>query len=262
MMNQHWLAGALLLTLALGCSPSADEGGDSRSNAGTASNGETTSNGETAGDPVAAGILEGRVLFEGDVPPPRKIVVNKDVDHCGKLPAEQQDVVVSSSGGLANVVVEVLAVDAPDEGWTWEHPKDGYALRQKGCAFRPAVVILPAGQELKVFNDDPVSHNINTGEWNFMQSGGDTEPLVRSVSGRQPVRVQCNIHSWMESWIYTVASPLYAVTDEDGNFRVEGVPPGKYRVRAWHPSLRREQESIEFSEDQGVRHEFVFQSPG
>ena len=206
-------------------------------------------------------VLEGRVVFHGPLPPPRKIVATKDVEYCGKHVGERQEVVVSESGGLAGAVVEIRGVDEPEGGWTWEHPDDGYVLRQKGCAFEPYLTVMPDGQQLAVFNDDPVSHNINTGLWNILQAAGSKEPLVRPVGGRRPIRVGCNIHSWMESWIYLVQSPFYAVTSEDGSFRVENVPPGKYRVTAWHPSLRMERASLEFSPAGALEHEFTFESP-
>lgn len=249
----------VLLPLIAGCTTGSTD---------SETSGNPSDNDAVTGEPDApsqetgpAGTLIGRAIFEGKVPEPRSVVITKDVEHCGKFPAEQQDVTVSSSGGLTQVVVEVLNVDEPEDGWQWEQPEDGYAIRQKGCKFDPPLLVLPDGAELKVFNDDPVSHNINTGQWNVMQAGNDDEPIVEKVKSKMPVRVACNIHSWMESWIYTAQSPLYAVTDSEGNFKIEGIPPGKYRVRAWHPNLRRQQESLEFTTENGARYDFVFKSP-
>ncbi len=28
------------------------------------------------------------------------------------------------------------------------------------------------------------------------------------------------------------------MTDDDGAFRIDGIPPGSYKIRAWHEALR------------------------
>jgi hypothetical protein len=122
---------------------------------------------------------------------------------------------------------------------------------------------MPDGAELTVTNDDPVAHNVNTGSWNIMQPAG-SPPIVRKLSGRQPIRVGCNIHSWMEAWVYTVKSPLYAVTGLDGHYAIENIPPGKYRATAWHPylGLQRFRVNIRAGGEGGeVVHDLQYESP-
>ena len=48
----------------------------------------------------------------------------------------------------------------------------------------------------------------------------------------------------MRAWIYTPDNPYYAVVGENGSFRIGGVPPGKYTVKAWHPALGTEKIEI------------------
>lgn len=31
--------------------------------------------------------------------------------------------------------------------------------------------------------------------------------------------------------------PFFAVSDLDGNFKIEGLPPGSYKITAWHEKL-------------------------
>lgn len=206
------------------------------------------------------GVLIGRVVFFGEAPPPRRIQVNKDVKHCGHVKRKSQDVVVSSDGGLSGVVVEIRDVREPAEGWQWQHPKQGYVIRQKGCCFHPQLLVVPNGTELKIYNDDPVSHNINTGQWNILQASG-TEPATKTIRSTDPqfFHVSCNIHSWMESWIYVAASPYHAVTDKDGSFRIDKIPPGKYRVEARHPTRGKKRFRITVQEGKTVEQEVRFE---
>ena len=52
------------------------------------------------------------------------------------------------------------------------------------------------------------------------------------------IPVKCNIHPWMHGYHVVVKGP-YAVTDDNGSFTIENVPPGNYTVTAvagnlWH----------------------------
>jgi hypothetical protein len=38
-------------------------------------------------------------------------------------------------------------------------------------------------------------------------------------------------------WIVVQGHPYYAITDADGAFRLDDIPPGTYRLRAWIPPL-------------------------
>ena len=38
----------------------------------------------------------------------------------------------------------------------------------------------------------------------------------------------------MHSYIGVVDHPYFAVTDKDGNFKISGVPDGKYTIEAFH----------------------------
>ena len=90
--------------------------------------------GAASGD--GGGVLMGRAVFDGSVPPPRKLVIDKDPSHCQHAQGEVQDVVVGKDGALAGVVVEIQGIKTEGD-WDWQHPKDGYVIRQKGCAFAP-----------------------------------------------------------------------------------------------------------------------------
>mgnify|MGYP003487492129 FL=1 len=47
--------------------------------------------------------------------------------------------------------------------------------------------------------------------------------------------MQCGFHAYVESWAMAVNNPYYAVTDDQGAFRIENVPPGTYQMVVWHP---------------------------
>ena len=61
-------------------------------------------------------------------------------------------------------------------------------------------------------------------------------PTRKSVRFDRPgiVRVFCDIHSHMNAFILVFSHPFFAMTDADGRYRIDNVPPGTYSVIAWN----------------------------
>ena len=199
------------------------------------------------------GNLTGRITLKGDIPPPRKLSITKDAATCGR--ADTIVDIEGTDGGVKNVVIEIRGVKGED--WKFKDPKDGYVLRQKDCQFKPNMVVVPVGKNISVYNDDPIGHNVNTGDWNQMQPAGP-DPIVKPFDSRAPTKIGCNIHSWMEAWLYPVQNPYFAVTDAKGNFKIEGIPAGKYRINIWHAALGKKTArlTIEAGKAATLDHEF------
>ena len=118
-------------------SPVASSSGTTSSSPTNSESAETpATTSDTSGDSVAqsddAADIAGRVTLRGDVPPPRKLSITKDVETCGAVDTIT-DVEVSD-GGVANVVIEVKGVKGND--WSFTDPKGGYVFRQKDCQLR------------------------------------------------------------------------------------------------------------------------------
>ena len=58
------------------------------------------------------------------------------------------------------------------------------------------------------------------------------------------VRVFCDIHSHMSAFILVFSHRFYAVTDAEGRYRIDDVPPGGYSVRAWNEAAAGESRSV------------------
>ena len=60
------------------------------------------------------------------------------------------------------------------------------------------------------------------------------------TKGRKTFVMQCGFHAYMESWGIAVDNPYFTFTTETGSYEITGIPPGTYRLRAWHPSVKQE----------------------
>jgi len=80
-----------------------------------------------------------------------------------------------------------------------------------------------------------------------------TEP-PKTVLFEKPglVPVFCNIHPQMISYVLVLENKAYAMTDKDGSFRIQDVPPGAYTANAWLPNAKRVSQDILIKAGQGI----------
>jgi len=184
-----------------------------------------------ASAPGRAGDVKGTVTFTGTAPVQKPLAVNRDGAACGQsVPDESIEV---ANGRLANVVVTVLGAPAKPGTTT-------VVLDQKKCRYRPHVQAAQVGSALEIVNSDPVLHNVH-GYMGPATSFNVAMPVkdqreARKLDKPGLVRVRCDVHDWMGAFVLVVEGPA-AVTGADGTFRIQGVPPGTYTVKAWHEKL-------------------------
>jgi len=182
----------------------------------------------------AGGIITGKVTYTGTPPKMHPIDMSKE-PYCQKLhnpPDKTQTVVTGPDNSLEYVVVYISAGEKPEPP-----PTTGERFDQKGCMYIPHILAIQAGQDLKIYTNDPVAHNIHpepklNAEWNKSQPPG-APPIDIQWEKPEFIPVKCNIHPWMHGYFAVVATPHYAVTDADGNYKIVGVPPGTYTLTAW-----------------------------
>ncbi|WP_156970577.1 methylamine utilization protein [Andreprevotia chitinilytica] len=154
---------------------------------------------------------------------------------------------VTSPAGFAvedaAVVLEPLSGTVP--------PKHKQAvIEQKDREFKPYLTIVQTGSDIDFPNRDPFKHHIysfsppKVFEVKLYGADKPAKPILFDKPGE--VVLGCNIHDWMEAYVLVVDSPYFAKTDATGRARIDAVPPGKYRLRVWHPRQKKEQATGEF----------------
>ncbi|MEX2113575.1 MAG: hypothetical protein WD845_10345 [Pirellulales bacterium] len=176
--------------------------------------------------------LTGRIVYGGTAPTFKAIEATKDVEVCGKQPIPDEELVVSKDGGIANAVV-VLRTKGVQVAPSYGEAAKSVVLDNKGCRFEPHVQVVLTSQNVELKNSDPIGHNskidplLNPGINPILPAGG--EPVLYKFSAEEalPVKVGCNIHPWMGSWLVVRKDPYAAVTDADGKFTIKDLPAGK-----------------------------------
>jgi plastocyanin len=120
-------------------------------------------------------------------------------------------------------------------------------MDQRNEAFVPHVLAIPVGGVVDFPNDDLTYHNVfSLSKARHFDLGRYAAGHSKSVRFDQPgiVRVFCDIHSHMNAYILVFAHRYFAVTDEEGRYQLERVPPGTYAVIAWYEGEARESRQV------------------
>jgi plastocyanin len=187
---------------------------------------------------TSAADVSGKITLKGTPPP--EIAIQMD-ETCGKLgPAvTTRHYVVGKDGGLGNVFVYVKA------GLTEKSSKAPDApvlIDQKDCMYQPYIVGAMVGQKIRFKNSDPLIHNVHAtpdpakGNKEFNDAQPANFPDIEKSFDKPEVllRVKCDVHQWMFTYVGVVDHPYFAVSDKDGNFTIKGLPNGKYTICAYH----------------------------
>lgn len=118
-------------------------------------------------------------------------------------------------------------------------PAQPAVMDQRGMKFLPRVLPILRGSTVNFLNSDTVRHNVyspdgdkyNLGTW----PTGEVKPKVFVKPG--VYRQLCNVHPEMEAFIVVLENPYFALTDETGHFKIDGVPPGSYTLTTWSDKL-------------------------
>jgi plastocyanin len=114
-------------------------------------------------------------------------------------------------------------------------------IRQAGERFVPHVLPVVVGTTVEFPNEDPYFHNVfSLSRARTFDLGRYPRGEARRVTFDKPgiVQVFCHIHSDMTAIIVVRDNPYFAVPDGQGRYAITGIPPGEYRVTAWHERIR------------------------
>jgi plastocyanin len=113
-------------------------------------------------------------------------------------------------------------------------------ISQAKRQFSPRITVVTVGTPVNFPNFDTVRHHVysfspvKTFELK-LYAGVPNAPVVFDKPGAAVIG--CNIHDRMAAWVLVVDTPFHARTDAQGQVRLEGVPAGAYKLRAWHAGV-------------------------
>ena len=204
------------------------------------------------------GSIQGKVTLTGKMPYPRiyHLVLFPNIDMCAEIDTDDEmnrvleDFKVSPDGGLKDVVVTLEHVDAGKP-----FNKEPINITAENCKFLPDVNVIRQGESFKIDNIDAVMHNSQV----YQKERGKIllnipipaeEVSDGKITFKKKFKIMqmiCGMHEFMQTWGYRVQNPYYAQTKIDGNFKIDNIPPGEYKVTAWHYLIKRQSQKVKIA---------------
>jgi plastocyanin len=164
------------------------------------------------------------------------------------------DLGTPAARSVPDLLRSVVYLESAPRG-AFETSEGGHAVMdQRNETFVPHVLAIMTGTTVDFPNSDKFYHNV------FSLSRARSFDLGRYAAGNSRpvrfdragiVRVFCDIHSHMSAFILVFSHPFFAMTDTEGRYRIENVPPGTYGVIAWNEGTSSDTRPITVS-DGGV----------
>ena len=215
------------------------------------------------------GSIQGKVTLTGNMPYPRiyHLILFPNIDMCAEIDTDDEmnrvleDFKVSPDGGLKDVVVTLEHVDAGKP-----FNKEPINITAENCKFLPDVNVIRQGESFKIDNVDAVMHNSQV----YQKERGKIllnipipaeEVSDGKITFKKKYKIMqmiCGMHEFMQTWGYRVQNPYYAQTKIDGNFKIDNIPPGEYKVTAWHYLIKRQSQKVKIAAGETFNLNFEF----
>ena len=187
---------------------------------------------------MLAGNVTGKINFKGAKPAPQMIKMNADpkcVKMHGGKDAPSQQVVVNANNTLQYVFIYVKH---GLEGKKFPVPSQKVTIDQQGCEYHPHIFGIMVNQPLEIVNSDATLHNIhalpkNSAQFNIAQPNKGMKLTKKFDKSEVMVKIKCEVHNWMASYVGVLDHPFYAVSDDKGNYTIKNLPAGEYEIEAW-----------------------------
>jgi hypothetical protein len=207
---------------------------------------------QPAQDPAATASITGRVVFDGEVVPARRIRLDADPQCVSLADGEvrrAEDLLVGEANGTQDVFVYVKQGLS---GITYPAPPDPVVLDQQKCRYVPRVFGIQMDQSLTIRNSDPLLHTVRAeaavnARFNVATPvrGMEVSRTFRATEVMVPIT--CDMHPWMRAYVGVLDHPFFDVTDQSGQFSISGLPPGSYVIEVWHERLGTQTREVHLS---------------
>ena len=261
-------AGTLLL--ALGCRNDESGSAPRRAEATSATVATVESPGEviiappsgkyTVATTSASGSVSGTVAFKAGLPATSPVSTGADSAICGTTVVEETDV---PAGGAAGVVVWLEGVRSGKAPGLERRVE----LESMHCKLTPRLQAAFMGSAVNILGHDEFRQHLR------FTAGGEAAPRATILLGggeqviptelpfKAPgmVMVRDTGHAWTHAWLAVFDHPYYAVTGPGGAFSIDGVPPGKYTLKAWHDRAPIASQAVEVGANGVVKADLVLE---
>ena len=194
------------------------------------------------------GELAGTIKFKGDPPSNPSHQALNNPDFCGSTVQEETFLINPGNRGLENVVISIESIQQGKKPSV-----STVVIENRHCHFVPHVQAGMVGDFYEIRNSDPVLHNTHLHMEDSTLMNVAMPPSGRNIKKTLLqagiINVKCDAHKFMQGWVPVFENPYFAVTDKEGNYKISGIPPGRYKIKIWHEGLPATGKEVTISPD-------------
>lgn len=144
----------------------------------------------------------------------------------------------------------VVYVEKADGG-PFLMPKQKPSMNQVKLVYSPHILPIVKGWEVEFRSEDKELHNLLAmfkeslikkarQMFNLAMPPG-VPPRTQKFGEEGLVNMLCSIHKEMNAYILVLQNPYFGLVKQDGLFKIEGIPPGRYNLKVWGEKLKEPQ---------------------
>ena len=208
----------------------------------------------TVASVASPGTVSGTVTFKAALAATPPVSTGADSSSCGATVVDESAV---AAGGAAGAVVWLEGVRSGKAPGLERRVE----LESVNCKLTPRMQAAVTGSAVNIIGHDEFRQHLR------FVAGGDTAPRATILLGggeqviptelpfKAPgmVAVRDAGHAWTHAWLAVFDHPYYAVTGPGGAFSIDGVPPGKYTLKAWHDRSAVASQSVDVGANGAVK---------
>ena len=213
-----------------------------------------------------SGDIIGQIKFLGDPPEPLfyKLKNFPNIRYCRRISDGRGNRILQEVKVDGDGILQDVAVYLPDIKRGKAFAFNGVDVWAKNCEFliqggaSTFTGVVKKDSEIRLLNqdadpDDPklamgIAHNPHAFEIAGYQirtmfksplifNGQVLRKKVTLKRNESFVKLECDLHDYMQTYFLPVENPYYAIVGKDGKYKIDGIPPGLHRIIAWHPIL-------------------------
>ncbi len=218
------------------------------------------------------GTLTGTVILKGRKPKPRAfhLIHSPNIQFCGRISDGKghrilYDFITGPAGELQETVIAIRGIK---KGKPYNQKMQVFHIDR--CRANNYAIGIVNGEDILIENTDPIRHEIATYQFYKSKvrqtSNKAVTPRASQVRsafvkpGSEEFIMKCNLHPFLQTHGLFVDNPYYTITDKNGRFNIDGIPPGTYEVTAWHPYLEASHGTITIEAGKPATLNFEFDS--
>ncbi len=214
--------------------------------------------------------LKGTITFKGALPSDEIILLDRNVEYCGK--DQKLGKYLVSNSRVKNVVVWIENIEKGKAVYN-----KAVKISLKKCKAEPLVSVGSVGGKFLFINEDDILHTVQLKLGLKYQKNVSGRPLeygatiynlalpVKDLQIEKPIKkyhkytnetgfiqVTSNTHTWIRGFIFIFDHPYAAVTNDKGTFIIDNIPAGNYLLKVWHEGFGFKEKNIEITAGENV----------